>query len=87
VAWTEAMLRGQKVFARASEDGRLLSEGGRVEIRYKQNDGRAYRAAAGNLTLLPGAQLFPDTHCAEAAAAPTKGAQEKAKKADRKSVV
>lgn len=58
--WVEAVLRGQRVLARANADGSLVSEGGRVEIRYKPNDGRAYRAASGNLQLVPGAPLRGD---------------------------
>lgn len=66
--WVEAMLRGQKVFARTNEDGSLRAEGGRVEVRYKPNDGRAYRAAAGNLNVGPGAPRFGDDHCGPAEA-------------------
>ena len=58
--WIEALLRGQKVFARATPDGSLVGEGGRVEIRYKKGDTRAYRAAAANLVVPPGAPSFPD---------------------------
>ena len=83
--WVEAVLRGQKVLAKASVDGKLVSDGGRVEIRYKQNDGRSYRASLGNLTLSQGTPIFPDAHCVEASAAaakPGNAAEEKrAKKA------
>ena len=58
--WVEAVLRGQRVLARANADGSFAAEGGRVEIRYKPNDGRAYRAAMGNLQLVPGAPLRGD---------------------------
>lgn len=64
--WIEARLRGQKVLARAKADGTLLDEGGRVEIRYRNTDARAYRAAARNLTL-GGGTLYPDDHCVPAA--------------------
>jgi ribonuclease HI len=64
--WVEAMLRGQRVFARARADGTLAEEGGRVEIRYKPNDGRAYRAAARNLEVAAGAKLHPDETCGPA---------------------
>lgn len=63
--WIEAVLRGQKVFARANEDGSLAAQGGRVEIRYKAHDGRAYRALAGNLAVTPG-KVLPDDHCGPA---------------------
>jgi len=81
VAWIEATLRGQKVLARASDDGKLVSEGGRVEIRYRPNDGKSYRAALANLAIVQNAQTFPDSHCAEVAPAPTKASAERAKKA------
>jgi len=64
--WIEAMLRGQKVFARARADGSFADEGGRVEIRYKPNDGRAYRAGARNLAPIDGARVLPDDACAAA---------------------
>lgn len=63
--WTEARLRGQKVIARARADGSLADEGGRVEIRYKASDPRAYRAATRNLELL-GTPILPDDHCVSA---------------------
>lgn len=58
------------MLARCDASGRLEAEGGRVEIRYKPNDGRAYRAAAANLTPIAGATVLPDDHCAPAEAAP-----------------
>jgi ribonuclease HI len=48
-------LRGQDVWARCREDGSLAGNGGRVEIRYKAGDGKAYFAAERNLTLLDAA--------------------------------
>jgi ribonuclease HI len=64
--WIEALLRGQTVLARGNEQGQLLTEGGRVEIRYKPNDGRAYRAAVANLSPKPGGRILPDETCAPA---------------------
>jgi ribonuclease HI len=58
--WVVAQLRGQKVWARTTAAGALASDGGRVEIRYKKDDPRAYRAAAGNLTVEPGAEVLAD---------------------------
>jgi len=58
--WIEALLRGQRVLARAQPNGALASEGGRVEIRYRANDGRAYRAAASNLEVVSGAPLLAE---------------------------
>jgi ribonuclease HI len=66
--WIEATLKGQRVLARAEADGTLAADGGRVEIRYKPNDGRAYRAAARNLEVAPGAKLLPDDACGPAEA-------------------
>jgi ribonuclease HI len=70
--WIEARLRGQKVLARANADGTLVDEGGRVEIRYKPNDGRAYRAAVRNLELA-GSKVLPDDTCVPAEPVPEKG--------------
>jgi ribonuclease HI len=84
VPWIEAMLRGQKVLARANDEGEFVAEGGRVEIRYKPNDGRAYRAAKGNLSRAEGARTFPDDHCTNAEAAPSAYQKEKEKKAASK---
>ena len=58
--WIVALLRGQKVLARAKEDGSLAAEGGRVEIRYRKTDPKAYRAAASNLSVVPAEPLVPD---------------------------
>jgi ribonuclease HI len=71
--WIEAMLRGQKVLARVRDDGSWVDEGGRVEIRYKPNDGRAYRAAKGNLDVVPGARPMPDDACGPASDPADKG--------------
>ena len=59
-------MRGQRVLARARTDGSLAVENGRVEVRYKPNDGRAYRAAHRNVEVSPGAPLLPDATCGEA---------------------
>jgi ribonuclease HI len=64
--WIEAVLRGQRVFARANADGSLSVERGRVEIRYRAGDSRAYRASEGNLEVVPGAPILPDETCAAA---------------------
>jgi ribonuclease HI len=64
--WIEALLRGQLVLARGNAQGQLLAEGGRVEVRYKPNDGRAYRAAVANLSPKPGGRILPDEACAPA---------------------
>jgi ribonuclease HI len=76
--WVEAMLRGQRVLACADAAGMLLAdERGRVEIRYKPNDGRAYRAAASNIVVNVGAKLHPDEACAPTKASPPRRARTK----------
>jgi ribonuclease HI len=79
--WVEALLRGQTVLAYANEQGQLLTQGGRVEIRYKPNDGRAYRAAVANLTPKPGGRLLPDSACGPAEPAAPASATTTTKKA------
>jgi ribonuclease HI len=61
--WARAVLRGQKVLARVREDGSFDAVSGRVEIRYKPTDPRAYRAAAANLSRVPGEPILPDDAC------------------------
>ena len=78
MAWLRAELRGSNVYARATDQGELLTDGGRVEIRYNRNDGRAYRAAARNLSIAD-PTLLPDDTCGAAEPAP-----ETAKKKSRK---
>lgn len=68
MGWVRALLRGQKVFARADEGGQLRAEKGRVEVRYKPSDGRRYEASVGNLTVLPGEPVLPDDTCGPAEA-------------------
>ena len=59
-------LRGAEVLARCNDDGDLASKGGRVEIRYKPNDGRAYFAAASNLSAASDPTIEPDSFCGPA---------------------
>ncbi len=66
MAWRWMRLRNSKVLARSDERGALVSNGGRVEIRYKPNDGRAYFAGPSNLEPVADApELLPDDFCAE----------------------
>jgi ribonuclease HI len=51
------------VFARVREDGTFDAKEGKVEVRYKANDGKAYFAAAPNLTREPGAEVLDDATC------------------------
>ncbi len=71
--WRKMKLRGATVFARCDASGELLGEGGRVEIRYKPQDGRAYAAGARNLQPASDATVFPDEHCGEAERVAAKG--------------
>lgn len=63
--WVRAILRGQKIYARADVSGELAAVKGRVEIRYKPNDGRRYDARADNLDVLRG-EVLPDDTCGAA---------------------
>jgi ribonuclease HI len=67
VPWVRAILRGQKIYARADASGALAAENGRVEIRYKPNDGRRYQARADNLEVVDATPL-PDETCGTAEA-------------------
>lgn len=79
--WTEHRLRGQLVLAKTDERGQLVVDGGRVEVRYRATDGRAYQASPRNLDRFATAATYPDDHCAPAEAAPKKDG--KAKKATK----
>jgi ribonuclease HI len=63
-------LRNAEVFARCDESGELVSRGGRVEIRYKPDDGKAYFASASNLQPSAGPlRIEPDSFCGPGKAA------------------
>jgi ribonuclease HI len=71
-------LKGARVLARANDLGELVKgPDGRVEIRYKPSDSRAYRAAERNLERCEGDAdqdaLLPDSACAPAVAADAAG--------------
>jgi ribonuclease HI len=70
VPWRKALFKGAQVLARCDAAGRLVAEHGRVEIRYKPQDGRAYHAAERNLVPASDAEVLPDETCAPASAAP-----------------
>lgn len=73
-------LKGSRVLARVDDQGELVQgQDGRVEIRYKPSDGRAYRAGARNLERLDDGDdaLLPDDACAPAAAADSGKPQDK----------
>jgi ribonuclease HI len=71
VPWRKAHFKQSEVLARCDAQGQLLVEDGRVEIRYRASDARAYRAGARNLALVAGSPLLPDDTCAPAAPAPS----------------
>ncbi len=64
--WKEASLRGQRVLARVKADGTLDEKESRVEIRYRETDGRAYHARAANLVVAKDAKVMSDDTCAPA---------------------
>jgi ribonuclease HI len=74
VPWLKARFKGSTVLARCEADGTLRADGGRVEIRYRPTDAKAYRAAARNLAPVGDGEILPDDACAEASAAPERGA-------------
>jgi ribonuclease HI len=84
--WIEALLRGQKVLARTTSDGAFASEGGRVEIRYKKTDAKAYRAALANLSVVSGARPIPDEAVVAGQAVPERTLAEKAAEKTAKAV-
>lgn len=53
------------MWARASASGELVTDEGRVEIRYKPNDGRRYGARKDNLSVIAG-EVLPDETCGPA---------------------
>lgn len=59
--WVSRLLRGDRVWARASTSGALVADGdGRVDIIYNQKGSKVYRAAARNLADDPQPQTLPD---------------------------
>lgn len=79
--WIAAMLRGSRVFARVDDTGKWMEREGRVEVRYRADDGRAYFAFARNLERAAGATILPDSHCAEGSPVKNSKAEKKEKAA------
>lgn len=75
--WRTVVLRGTRVLARCEADGTLREQAGKVEIRYRANDGKAYHALARNLEPVAGERVLPDEHCGEAGAAAAPSASAK----------
>ncbi len=63
MAWREAILRGQRVLARVKDDGSFDAKDGRVEIRYRPTDTKAYDARTANLQIPADAKTLPDDWC------------------------
>jgi ribonuclease HI len=63
VPWIQALLHGQAVYARANQDRSLILEGGRVEVCYRTNATRFYKARASNVVVGAEASLLPDDAC------------------------
>jgi len=64
MSWRRMRLRNAEVLARCDASGELVSNEGRVEVRYKPNDGRAYFAGVSNLKPPGGApKIEPDSFC------------------------
>jgi ribonuclease HI len=76
--WKIAKLRGQRVYVKALPSGELESVSGRVEVRYKPNDGRSYRAAAANIDAVE-SEILPEETCGPAEAPAEKSDGEKKK--------
>jgi ribonuclease HI len=51
------------VLARCGEDGDLVVEDGRVEIRFRERDARAYQAALRNLVPVADSEVLPEETC------------------------
>jgi ribonuclease HI len=64
--WRTVLLRGTRVLARCDAAGALTEVAGKVEIRYRPKDGKAYHALARNLELVKSEGVLPDDHCSEA---------------------
>jgi ribonuclease HI len=64
VAWRKVRFKGETVLARCNEQGELAAQGGRVEIRYRAEDSRAYRAGARNLEPIEEEPILADDTCA-----------------------
>ncbi|MEM9189059.1 MAG: ribonuclease H [Myxococcota bacterium] len=78
------ILRDSRVLARCDERGDLQVESGRVEIRYRPTDGKAYRAAERNLSPANDSEIFPDDHCVDAQPVENKKADKKPSRAKKK---
>ncbi len=82
--WRRMRLRNAEVLARCDASGELVSKDGRVEVRYKPKDGRAYFAGASNLKPTAGTpKIESDSFCGsgEAVQKSSKATKKKSKSA------
>jgi ribonuclease HI len=81
-------LRGARVLVRADAQGTVVQgPDGRVEVRYRPGESKAYRAAPRNLEPIegPDAQLLPDDACSDAGSGSASSASAPQTKAAKKS--
>ena len=60
--WARFRFKGQKVYARVGDDGEPVVQEHRVEIRYKPEDPRSYRAAASHISPVDGGAVVHDAN-------------------------
>jgi ribonuclease HI len=73
VPFRKARFKDSEVLARCDASGKLVSQGGRVEIRYRASDARSYNASLSNLTPIEGGEILADDTLAEAQPAAPRG--------------
>lgn len=75
------MLRGKRVLVRCDDAGELRPGGdGRIEIRYKPRDGKAYYASVRNLKPTGDTKIFEDDYCGDAQTARSDSKKKPSKK-------
>jgi ribonuclease HI len=79
VPWKRVSFKGAEVLARCDAAGKLLAQSGRVEIRYRPEDARAYHAALTNLEERSDSPVLPDETCVELPASEHTGAELRAR--------
>lgn len=63
MSWRIATLRNNRVYAHCDATGAFIVENGRVEIRYRPDDGRAYHASVRNLIAQENEPVLPEDTC------------------------
>jgi ribonuclease HI len=61
--WKKMRLRSDDVFVHVNDAGEPVTEGGRVEIRYRPDAMRAYHASLRNLAPSTDPTIYPESHC------------------------